>query len=101
MAASRPITPQEGFALITPLPLTTTDQLSILVEGHAWWGRHQARAEETMATTGEMTPCEGDPPGGAISTEEGEGEEQSQALGAEAGEDPEEGTTTWAVCGTQ
>lgn len=47
-----------------------------------------------MATTGEMTPCEGDPPGGAISTEEGEGEEQSQALGAEAGEDPEEGTTT-------
>lgn len=47
-----------------------------------------------MATTGETTPCEGDPLGGAISTEEVEGEEQSQASGAEAGEDPEEGTTT-------
>lgn len=47
-----------------------------------------------MATTGEMIPCEGDHPGGVTSTEEDEGEEQSQASGAEAGEDPEEGTTT-------
>lgn len=52
-----------------------------------------------MATTGEMIPCEEDPLGGVISTEEDEGEEQSQALGAEVGEGPEEGTTTWTVCG--
>lgn len=99
MVATHQITPQEVFALTTPLPLTTTGQLSILVEDHAWWGPHQARAEETMATTGEMIPCEEGPLGGVISTEEDEGEEQSQALGAEVGEGPEEGTTTWTVCG--
>lgn len=98
--ATRPTTHRGGFALITPLPLTTTGRRSAPVEGRAWWGRRRAKAEETTATTGETSPCEEDLLGEVTSTGEDEGVEQSQASEAEGGEDPEEDTTTWTVCGT-
>ena len=100
MVAIRPTTHLVGLALTTPHPPITMDHPSTPVEAHAWWGHHQARAGEIMATTGEMTQWEEAPTEGVTSTEEAVAVEESQASGAEDEEGPEEGTITWMVCGT-
>lgn len=67
----------------------------MLVEVHAWWDHHQVRAEETTATTGEMTPWEVVPIEGATSTEVAGVEEENLASGGEDEEGLEVDTTTW------
>lgn len=98
MVATRPTVHPVVLGLTTPLPLTTTDHLSVAVEAHAWWDHRQVRGEET-ATTGEMTRWEEGPTEGGTFTEEAVvGEEETQDLEAEGEEVPEEeDTTIWMV----